>query len=205
MDLRIFVEGDADVKFIVDFVYYHFNVSLSPNSDIIKTEGCDKIFSSKDGENTRIAMEKNSDNGGKNILIFDADNNYDDKMKKLIDWKKLHNLEFDIFLFPNNQDNGDLESLLENIIAPKNQPIFDCWSQYEKCLNSKRIEGRTTPLTTPAKKTKIYGYLEALLGDTKSQKEKIKEKNRDYTKDDHWNLNSDYLSPLRIFLESYFK
>ena len=51
-----------------------------------------------------------------------------------------------------------------------------------------------------SKKTKIYGYLEALLGETKSQKELIKEANRNYENPQHWNLDSEYLESLKLFL-----
>ncbi len=52
-----------------------------------------------------------------------------------------------------------------------------------------------------SKNTKIYGYLEALLGETKSQKELIKEANRNYENPQHWNLDTDYLEPLNRFLK----
>ena len=47
---------------------------------------------------------------------------------------------------------------------------------------------------------KIYGYLEALLGETKSQKELIKEANRNYENTQHWNLDAEYLEPLKTFI-----
>ena len=50
-----------------------------------------------------------------------------------------------------------------------------------------------------SKNTKIYGYLEALLGETKSQKELIKEANRNYENPQHWNLDAEYLEPLKAF------
>ncbi|MCR4828322.1 MAG: AAA family ATPase [Bacteroidales bacterium] len=107
---------------------------------------------------------------------------------------------------PNNHDAGTLEDLLENIINPNNRPIFDCWEHYEQELVQIDIPGRTPPpLTTPAKKTKIYGYLEALLGETKSQKELIKEANRNYEDTQHWNLDAEYLEPLKAFLENNIK
>lgn len=56
-------------------------------------------------------------------------------------------------------------------------------------------------LTIPAKKTKIYAYLETLLGDSKSQKELIKEANRKYDNAEHWNLDAEYLVGLKKFLE----
>lgn len=51
-----------------------------------------------------------------------------------------------------------------------------------------------------AKSIKIYGYLEALLGESKSQKELIKEANRNYENPQHWNLDAGYLELLkRVF------
>lgn len=53
-----------------------------------------------------------------------------------------------------------------------------------------------------SKKTKIYGYLEALLGETKSQKELIKEANRNYENPQHWNLDAEYLRPLKSYISN---
>jgi hypothetical protein len=72
-------------------------------------------------------------------------------------------------------------------------------------LKSKTIKGREEPLTTPPKKAKIYGYLEALLGESKKEKEKIKEKEREYGNTDHWDLESAYLSPLKEFLVQHLR
>ena len=115
--------------------------------------------------------------------------------------QKQYDVEFELFLLPNNQDAGALEDLLEKIINPNNRPIFDCWENYEKELVELDIPERTPPpLTTPAKKTKIYGYLEALLGESKSQKDLIKEVNRNYENNLHWDLDAEYLEPLKEFL-----
>ena len=109
--------------------------------------------------------------------------------------------KFMLDYFPNDTDTGALEDMLEQIINPVNLPIFKCWENYEKELVKQEIPGRTPPpLTTPAKKTKIYGYLEALLGESKTQKNLIKEANRDYKKTQHWNLDAEYLEPLKEFL-----
>lgn len=51
-----------------------------------------------------------------------------------------------------------------------------------------------------SRRTEIYGYLEALLGETKSQKELIKEANRNYENPQHWNLDAEYLEPLKQFI-----
>ncbi|MCT4613471.1 MAG: hypothetical protein N4A49_01195 [Marinifilaceae bacterium] len=205
MAIKIFVEGIADQKFLKDFVEYKYKTDIN-QEDIIATGGWTKFTSEgKDGEVIRNKMTQNSDNEGTNLLIFDADDDFNDRKGELEDWRNKWGLDFEIYLWPNNSGNGDLEVLLENIINRKNQPVFDCWNQYEKCLQSETIEGCEVPLTTPARKTKIYGYLEVLLGDSKNQKEKIKERNRDYKKADFWDLDSEYLNVLSDFLDSYFK
>jgi len=48
-----------------------------------------------------------------------------------------------------------------------------------------------------------YGYLEALLGESSSQKELIKEVNRNYEEALHWNLDAEYLQPLKEFLTKH--
>ena len=82
--------------------------------------------------------------------------------------------------------------------------MFDCWNDYEESLKKIKIPGRNIPLTIPARKTKIYAYLEVLLGQSKKQKKLIKEMNRDYQNINHWDLNTPYLKDLKVFLAAYF-
>lgn len=204
MVVKIFVEGIADIKFLKDYISQQYNVQLEKD-DIIETKGWTNIKSEgKDGEVIRNQMTRNTDFGGINLLIFDADNNFELRLQELEEYKQIMKLEFEIFLWPNHSDSGDLETVLENIINPNNSSIFDCWADYEICLQTISIEGRSKPLTIPARKTKIYGYLEALLGESYSQKKKINEGNRNYTQNEFWNLKSDYLDPLKSFLNNYF-
>ena len=112
-------------------------------------------------------------------------------------------MPIEYFLFPDNQSNGDLETLLSQIINQDNDVIFKCWEGYENCLKtSVRKEGI---FTTPARKTKIYAYLEALLGESNSEKDLIKERERDYQNQNHWDLNASALVNLKQFLDQYFQ
>ncbi|MCD4745061.1 MAG: hypothetical protein K8R58_02055 [Bacteroidales bacterium] len=203
MKVRIFVEGIADTKFLKDYISYKYNIQLE-KEDIIETDGWTNIYSNDNSELIKNKMAQNTDDDGVNLLIFDADNNFSERLKNIASWRQKTNLNFEIFLWPNNSDAGDIETVLENIINTDNTPIFNCWKNYEICLRSKSIKGRTNPLTTPAKKTKIYGYLEALLGETKSQKQRIKERNRNYKNTEFWDLDSGYLNALNAFLDKHF-
>ena len=196
---HIIVEGIADLVFFEQY-YQHLFGEPAPEGFIFKTDGKDNLhkFVNK--------MSSMTANDGVNLVIFDADKDIDSRRKELLEWKENAGVSFELFLLPNNKDKGALEDLLENIINPNNQPIFNCWEDYEKELVKLEIPGRTPPpLTTPAKKTKIYGYLEALLGETKSEKEQIKESNRNYDNTMHWNLDAEYLEPLKECLDKNLK
>ena len=195
--VKIIVEGVADVRFVQDYISFLFGEDLKEKTDILSAGGWTKL----DSDSAFVQqLNQNRDNGGVNLIIFDADTDCQSRRKEILDWKESNNLDFELFLFPNDTDPGALEALLERIINPKNAPIFECWEKYEMCLGSKHIEGRSEPLTRPANKTKIYGYLEALLGESKSQKEQIKERERNYKNTDHWDLNAEAIAPLREFL-----
>jgi len=193
-DILIFVEGVADYKFIQDYIRHLFDVKLGKDS-IIEIGGCNKELLNK----SALSFRENTGKGGTNLLIFDADDNFEEKLNEIKTAKRELGLEFEIFLFPNNELPGDLEILLYNIVNDKHKALVECWKQYENCL-----EKQTHPYTLPARKTKVYAYLEALLGKSNSQKDKIKERNRNYRNSDHWNLDADYLRPLKTFLKQHF-
>ena len=199
---QIIVEGDADKKFFEDY-YHHIFGEKAPKGSITHpgkdgdTGGYQKLRS----EDAIGAMRQNTDLGGINLVIFDADEDIEARRAELLTIKEGFGVEFELFLLPNDKDAGALEDLLENIINPNNQPVMDCWQTYEGELANVRIPTKTPPtLTIPAKKTKIYAYLETLLGKSKSQKKLIKDANRNYENTQHWNLDAEYLEPLKEFL-----
>jgi hypothetical protein len=196
-DFNIFVEGLADARFLKQYVKHVFGEDIDDERLVI-LKGWDNLRS----EASVARMRSMSANGGVNLVIVDADKDLQARKNEIENWQQSNGVEFVLFLMPNNEDTGALEDLLENIINPNNSPIFDCWEHYEQELVQLEIPGRTPPpLTTPAKKTKIYGYLEALLFETKSQKELIKEVNRNYENAQHWNLDAEYLGALKGFLK----
>lgn len=192
---HIIVEGLADLVFFEQY-YRHLFGKPVPKGFVFKTDGKDNLpkFANQ--------MRTMSANGGINLVVFDADDDIEARRKELLAIKEQFGVEFELFLLPNNKETGALEDMLENIINPNNKPIFVCWESYEKELVKLDIPSRTPPpLTTPAKKTKIYGYLEAYHGETKREKELIKEANRNYTDPRLWNLDAEYLGALKGFLE----
>ena len=202
---QIIVEGDADKKFFEDY-YHHVFGEKAPKGSITHpgkdgdTGGYQKLKS----EDAIGVMRQNTDMGGINLVIFDADEDTESRRAELLAIKEEFGVEFELFLLANNKDVGALEDLLENIINPNNQPVMVCWQTYEEKLREVRIPSKTPPtLTIPAKKTKIYAYLETLLGKSRSQKKLIKDANRNYKNTQHWNLDAEYLEPLKEFLQKW--
>lgn len=203
----IFVEGEGDKKFFQDF-YHHLYQQKAPENSIIHPGKDDDTggYQKLEREDTLQAMRQNTDNDGVNLVIFDADKDIKTRRKEIEDIRSRHNVDFELFLLPNNNEVGALEDMLERIINPINQPVMNCWQIYEDELKKVRIPTKTPPeLTIPAKKTKIYAYLETLLGESKSQKKQIKDPYRNYRNSAHWNLDDEYLEPLKEFLFKHLK
>ena len=168
---HIIVEGEEDLFFMKNYLSHIKKDSLS--IDLEQIEGKDNLVK----EDVRLSIAK----GHEVIIVFDANENTREEVSK-----KLQGLEYNLFLFPDNSNNGNLEDLLEQIILPNKQDIFECFENYEKCLKEKDY-----PL--PNKKAKIYSYKLA----TCALKEKRKE---DQFKPEYWNFDSSALDPLKHFL-----
>ena len=195
---RIFVEGDADKRFIAQLLESIFNENI-PSGNIIPTHGYTNLIA-VDKERTFInEMQRTTADGGINLVVFDADSNCETRRRELSDWERRSEVNFELFLFPDNSNSGELEDLLRQIINPVNQPVMECWDKYEDSLKAINLPWKDgIPLTIPAKKTRIYAYLEALLGSSRSEKEKIKEAKRDYLNKNHWDLViGSYRPPVR--------
>lgn len=198
---RIFVEGVADKRFIEQLV--RFQCGVSPGNDmVIVTDGYTNLTAQGRDLVYANLMRRTVDDGGVNLVIFDADDDCEKRRHEILEWKQRQGVDFELFLLPDDMGSGALEDLLERIINPDNREVMDCWESYENAIKEIRLPWKHgARLTTPAKKTKIYAYLEVLLGASKSEKRKIKEKERNYLDGNHWDLNAEAISGLADFLK----
>lgn len=204
-DFSIFVEGDADKRFVEDYLFFlstqNQRIALPEGwkNNIYPTGGWTNLGASK-GESHRNLMSRTTRKGGVNLVIFDSDEDLKNRLIELEQVKVNFGLIFKTFLFPNNHDHGTLENLLEKIVNSQNQCVIDCWKRYEEDLSHQQIQWKNPPVpTSPSLKSMIYAYLEAIVGSSNSEKEKIKDKNRDFLNNFHWNLSVSYLDSLKEF------
>jgi hypothetical protein len=179
--INFFVEGLNDQKFLESII----ELSQIDNSQIEITPigGWEKLHLSEN------AFEYNTDLGCKNIIFFDADSDSTKRRTEIIAKLKNPKLIDEIFLFPDNQNSGNLETLLLRIINPKYETINDCYDSYKSCIGGLSIANNYLD-----DKVKIYTYL-ALTN------KKPKETDRDYLDRDAWNLDH----KLILNLTDYFK
>ncbi|MFP6031734.1 DUF3226 domain-containing protein [Helicobacter pylori] len=217
----IYTEGKSDKKFLswCFDVWKNEDHFDQAHFDIIHVEGKNNLFSDGLCKDIKRILN-NEDHRYKQVcIIFDADikeenqesdAGFDNKLKHIREKFKEKGTDFpkeQIFLFPNNQDDGDLETLLLEIA--KHDEFLKCFEGYLECIKNKE---HYKPIKN-IRKSKWYAYLEAL-GlenltktniDVFDSKGKIKEKHKEeYEKLKEvidFSLNS--LIPLKNFLGQF--
>ena len=187
--IKIFVEGESDKKFISDYIK-HLEIDLSIiDFQIEKLNGKDD-----DKFQKNLPQFASSD---KNLVIVDADDNFEERKSHLLALKTRLSIDYNIFLFPNNYGNGELETLLQSIIWDKYQGYFSCFPPFESCVKLAHSD-----FNPPSLKDKIYAYLSALLigRETDQRSKYISPTNMEYMNERFWNINHSNLYPLKRFL-----
>ncbi|OOQ26101.1 hypothetical protein B0X57_08395, partial [Helicobacter pylori] len=121
-EILIFVEGPSDKVFLEVYLYFLEDIPIK-NFKVRSTNG-------KDNLSSKLLLE--TEKYDKTLIIFDADKNYESNKKEILSKTQQKITEEQIFLFPNNQDDGDLETLLLEIA--KHKEIIQCFKRYLKCI-----------------------------------------------------------------------
>ncbi len=211
-EILIFVEGPSDRIFLGVYLFYLYFQEKFPikNFKVQNVDGKNNLFK------RLLEIEKYD----KTLIIFDADKDYESNKKeilKVVSKTKQTISEEQIFLFPNNQDDGDLETLLLEIA--KHDEFLKCFEGYLECIKSKEYY---KPIKN-IRKNMLYAYLEVFelqkffqyKWDTNNKKNeeniiiddkgKIKEKHKEeYEKlKEVIDFNSKSLIPLKNFLGQF--
>ncbi|GAA7092605.1 hypothetical protein Kyoto51B_07120 [Helicobacter pylori] len=210
--ILIYTEGKSDRNFLGWYLNF---LKCKDHFDIFDIEGKDNLISG--GFPKMIdKILKNKDQKYRQVcIIFDADKKesqesdagFDNKLKYIREKFKEEGIDFpreQIFLFPNNQDDGDLETLLLKIA--KHEEFINCFESHLDCIKKQE---HYKPIKK-IRKNMLYAYLEAFgLEDLYTKKNifdtegKVKDQYKgDYEKlKEVIDFNSKSLVPLKNFLE----
>ena len=156
----------------------------------------------------QINLAKESDE--QVIVLADADTiakrqGYALRKAEIENGMATHAVSFPYFLYPNHQDDGDVETLMESAARRDLHAVFfDCFEDYEKCVSGTKDESGNPIYNVPDLKSKLNTYMRA---------QKLPRKLRDrfgsgdwlFDNTDYWNLNAPSLLPLKEFLAKYLK
>jgi hypothetical protein len=186
IELIVVVEGETDVPFLLYYfnrIIKAFNLKCLPldNSSFIKTGSKDSLHL-KNNE-----IEESLFKGKTVVVLFDADEDYKSSLENV---KKQLAKELPIFLFPNNKDTGELETLLCQLVPEEHRAIFKCYDNYHLCIKA------LNKYSNFKEKGKILSYVEVV---TPLNKAISLSQIRSY-ESNYWNMDSEDITPLKNFI-----
>ena len=179
----LFVEGDDDVCFFGDLLR-HLGIT---NVEIDQVRGNVERIPSVVPRIRQRAAE------GKLVtVVLDMDESARGYVQLMSEYVAKYSLPIaDWFLIPNNESEGDLETLLLQMTVAQHGHVERCFNEYIECL-------KLCSYSVPDRKGRVYAYCEAL-------GVKAKGSERDYTDRESWNLDAVALDPLKEFLREFSK
>lgn len=140
--MHIFVEGSSD-KIFLEMLCSYLNINAEYT-----------ITSSKDNLINTVKIKK-YDNP---VIIFDADNDFQNSVNNIKNQIEIidSTISPKIFLFPDNENTGNLETLLEDICIYTD--IKDCFIKYKTCIQT--IAASNNKILSLNPKSQIFAYLE---------------------------------------------
>ena len=160
--------------------------------------------------NNSNIMKINTMERGTNLVIFDADTEsnkggFKKRYKEMMDFAGNQNLSFELFLMPNNSDDGDFETMIESIARKDiHKPFFNCFENYERCVERhKDIDGNQV-YYAPNLKGKLYTYITSMKMSNSCLK-RVKDGDWLFDNSEYWDIDSSTLEPLKSFLLKNFK
>ncbi len=197
---RIYVEG-REKLFIESLLIKIYGKNYKETIIVIDAKGWQQL------ELLKQEFEKSINENGRNLIIFDSDSDingggFQKRKAEIQDICSKLGYSFKLFLFPNNSDDGDYETLLERLINEKHRILLNCFSEYEKCISTQTNQEGENMYVLPARKAKMYSYVDAF---KKSRTKSQKFRNGDWFFDnnEYWTIeNNSAIEPLIEFLKT---
>lgn len=193
--LKIFVKGN-EKRFIEDLIEVRLGKIKGVDFEVLRSGGWTKL------DEIKPKIQEFNDLGHHVQIIFDADTppeGGNENRRQLIEqFRTENNLNFELFLFPENTSDGDFELLLEGGINDNHRRILDCFDDYEHCIGQFNSDQKVYNL--PIRKSKIYAYVDTFPKSNK-QSEKFKQGYFFYKNPEIWDLSSEQINPLLDFIQ----
>lgn len=204
---KIFIEAKHDktseYNFLKTLLAQNFR---DKEIEFIFMNGVDKLFS----ETILNQIRQTQDEGDYVLVILDADFpskgwGFAKRAKDVKEKMQLKGVSFPFFLYPNNQDDGDVEFLMESLARKDiHERWWNCFEDYELCVKGIRDDNGNLKYNIPNRKAKLHTYISS---QQLSNKQRDKVGRGCWLFDDkfYWDLSKEELNPLLNFFEKNLK
>lgn len=204
---KIFIEAAGkttpEYNFLKAFVDLHF-----PEKDIdfICIGGISNLFNET---NTNQMVQAQAE-GDQVLVLIDADTvakgyGFVKRKADIDNGMQTHEISFPYFIYPNNHDDGEVETLMESTARRDLHPVFfDCFEDYEKCVSGAKDELGQPLYNTPNLKGKLHTYMNAQKLSNKLRR-RLGTGDWLFSNTDYWDLNAAVLQPLKDFLATHLQ
>lgn len=204
---KIFIEAEKKETPEYYFIRTILNIFFPEKKvDFIFMDGIGNLYKETIINQIRLAQE----NEEQVILLTDADTivkgvGHTKRKEEIERGMITHSLSFPYFIYPNNQDDGDVETLMESAARRDLHPtFFDCFEDYEKCVLGAKDANGNPLYNTPNLKGKLHTYISSQQL-TKKQRDKLGSGNWLFNNPNYWDLNVDTLQSLKDFFKQNLK
>lgn len=199
---KIFIEAQdkttPEYNFLKAIVDLHFPTK---DVDFICIGGVGNLFNE-----TNINQISQAQAIGEQVLVLiDADTvakgfGFAKRKEDIDNAMQMHQISFPYFIYPNNQNDGEVETLMEAAARRDLHPVFfDCFEDYEKCVSGVKDQFGQPLYNTPNLKGKLHTYMNAQKLSNKSRR-RLGAGDWLFNNTDYWDLNVVALQPLKDFL-----
>lgn len=204
---KIFIEAESratpEYNFLKAIIELHFPAK---NVDFICIGGISNLFNETNINqiNESLIMEDRV------LILIDADTaakgfGFSKRKADIDNNLQLRNLEIPYFIYPNNNNDGDVETLMESAARRDlHKVFFDCFEDYEKCVSGVKDKFGQPLYNTPNLKGKLHTYMNAQKLSNKLRR-RLGSGDWLFSNTDYWDLHADALRPLIDFLSANLK
>ena len=204
---KIFIEAQdkttPEYNFLKTIIDLYFSTK---DVDFICIGGVGNLFNE-----TNINQISQAQAVGEQVLVLiDADTvakgyGFAKRKEDIESGMQTHKISFSCFIYPNNQDDGEVENLMESAARRDlHQVFFDCFEDYEKCVSGVKDEYGLPLYNTPNLKGKLHTYMNAQKLSNKLRR-RLGAGDWLFSNTDYWDLNAVALQPLKDFLATNLK
>lgn len=144
------------------------------------------------------------------VVLTDADtkakgDGFEKREEDIRKGMKTHQIDFPYFIYPDNQNDGDVEVLMEAAARHDLHTIvFDCFEDYEKCVSGTKDKSGQPLYHTPNLKGKLHTYINAQKLNNKQRRD-LGSGNWLFNDVKYWDLSAETLRPLKDFFAKELK